>query len=293
MAVPKLPQHVVQMMAAREHRLAHMVWHGARNFWERLSPQARQQFTQLYPGWAPPRPWLTTGGSPNDSNDSGEDFLYMHRQMIAEVDRILAQVGQADYPRVQGWQQIPKPDDADYPILPIPGQNIPDKDPAVYQNAYVPWVTRYSDPAWLRSVSLGKLGSDLEGTIHNSMHMRWAAPSAVGYRPGSVLQPVDTRWDDARYDFLGDTYSSHVNPIFWKIHGWVDDRINDWAAANDVQQIQWKGTWTGPMAHDHSGGRVGMLAMMAAPDQTEKLEGALSLLSEAGFTGFIAPMARR
>lgn len=35
-------------------------------------------------------------------------------------------------------------------------------------------------------------------------------------------------WGDPKYDYLGDFYSSHVNPLFWKLHGWVDDRIEDW-----------------------------------------------------------------
>jgi len=33
---------------------------------------------------------------------------------------------------------------------------------------------------------------------------------------------------------LGDFYSSHVNPVFWRLHGWVDDRIEDWFAAHEA-----------------------------------------------------------
>ena len=25
-----------------------------------------------------------------------------------------------------------------------------------------------------------------------------------------------------------DFYSSHVNPLFWGLHEWIDDRIDDW-----------------------------------------------------------------
>ena len=35
------------------------------------------------------------------------------------------------------------------------------------------------------------------------------------------------------YDYLGETFSSHVNPIFWRLHGWVDDRIEDWFKAQE------------------------------------------------------------
>ncbi|MFF8840286.1 hypothetical protein [Streptomyces sp. NPDC015130] len=34
------------------------------------------------------------------------------------------------------------------------------------------------------------------------------------------------------YDDLNDTFSSHVHPVFWRLHGWVDDRIEDWYAAH-------------------------------------------------------------
>ncbi len=59
---------------------------------------------------------------------------------------------------------------------------------------------------------------------------------------------IDARWDDPSYDWLGDTYSSHVNRVFWKLHGWVDNRIEDWKQANNVNgPIQWRGTWLGKM----------------------------------------------
>ncbi len=85
------------------------------------------------------------------------------------------------------------------------------------------------------------------------MHMRWSAePDAI--RPDvDPTSPgdIDTRWDDPSYDWLGDTYSSHVNPIFWKLHGWVDDRIEDWRLAHGLDEIEWTGTWVGNMPHGH------------------------------------------
>jgi hypothetical protein len=86
-------------------------------------------------------------------------------------------------------------------------------------------------------LSLGALGNLLEFTIHNQMHMRWATvprdpvTGTVGGRPAFDVQ---VKWDDPRYDWLGDFYSSHVNPVFWKLHGWVDDRIEDWFRAHEA-----------------------------------------------------------
>jgi hypothetical protein len=47
--------------------------------------------------------------------------------------------------------------------------------------------------------------------------------------------PADfaARWYNAENDFLGDPFSSHVNPVFWHFHGWIDDRIEDWFRAHE------------------------------------------------------------
>ena len=45
---------------------------------------------------------------------------------------------------------------------------------------------------------------------------------------------TDSKWDNPKYDYLGDFYSSHVNPLFWRLHGWVDDRIEDWYNAHEA-----------------------------------------------------------
>ena len=35
-----------------------------------------------------------------------------------------------------------------------------------------------------------------------------------------------------------------VNNVFWKLHGWIDTRIEDWKAANSVTgEPHWVGTW--------------------------------------------------
>src|SRR6266702_1735314 len=72
-------------------------------------------------GWEPPRPariaW-EDGYLPILTNNSGEDFLYMHRQMITHVNGILAQIGDPDYPKIKVWTHIPAPEDPEYPVTP-------------------------------------------------------------------------------------------------------------------------------------------------------------------------------
>ncbi|HEX8746599.1 MAG TPA: hypothetical protein VF717_05310, partial [Pyrinomonadaceae bacterium] len=99
-----LPAPVLEMMASREHRLLHSIWHGSRNMWLGLKESQRKEITRL--GWAPPRPSATPSG-PLVGNGSGEDFLFMHRQMIIMVNAAAKKAG-AD--PIKGWTNIPPPE---------------------------------------------------------------------------------------------------------------------------------------------------------------------------------------
>ena len=260
---PKLPTPVILMMSDRAHRMHHYLWHSVRDGWLSFDEATRTKIRAL--GWEPPRPARRTGANGRSEaildNNSGEDFFYMHRQMIAAVNTLLTSVGGAAYPKVEGWNPLPVPADADWPV-PV-AYSVGDagtdayianvKTDAFYGASIVPWQAAYTDPARLKSMSLGELGARVETTVHNTMHMRFSAkPTAV--RPDSdpeALDAVDPKWDDPSYNWLGDTYSSHVNPTFWKLHGWVDRCIDNWMAANGLTgAVPWKGTWAGPMPMD-------------------------------------------
>jgi hypothetical protein len=86
--------------------------------------------------------------------------------------------------------------------------------------------------------------------------MRW---SSVSRDPKSGKPAIrddfdfDPKWDDPKYDYLGEFYSSHVNPVFWRLHGWIDDRIEDWFSAHeaahpgDVERYEYRGvSWFKP-----------------------------------------------
>lgn len=276
------PKPVIDAMADRAMRMHHMLWHSTRDSWADLTTAEKKVFSDH--GWVPPRRSRgptnpATGDRPVElDNGSGEDFLYMHRQMIAEVNGILAEVGDPQYPRVQGWVTIPAPDDADFPVPPAYG--LPGGDPNGTQDVKSQaeddrihaLEAQVTDPAVLRQVTLGRLGSFVEFFIHNALHMRWSAQMPE-YRPGGEESNVDAKWDDSAYNWLGDTYSSHVNPLFWKIHGWVDARIDDWMAANNLQgPVPWsfQPPWSGPMGgHDHGHHPVAHLALRARPGSAE------------------------
>jgi hypothetical protein len=136
------------------------------------------------------------------------------------------------------------------------------------------WDRQCKDPAYLSTLTLGELGTLLEWTVHNDMHMRWASvprdPHSGAIIPdGRPDWDIDRAWDTPEYDHLGEQYSSHVNPVFWRLHGWVDARIDDWFAAHEtahpgeVARAEVMGTpwfavgnwvqvdmpWPGPMHH--------------------------------------------
>jgi hypothetical protein len=244
-----LPSYVLAMQASRHHRLHHLVWHYVRNGWlSQLDEGQRQDITNL--GWNPgdpPRPAQPKeGSSPIIDNGSGEDFLFMHRQMVDQVRSTIQD--HSDQPLDQ-WIDLPAPASSDqigYAVPPtyfIEGEEFMNRRLATLKSdeffwARMRWWDRqFKNPAYLQTLTLGQLGALIEFSVHNDMHMRW---SSLAYDPvlGTPLpggrayyndgSDISTKWDLPTYDYLGDFYSSHVNPVFWRLHGWVDDRIEDW-----------------------------------------------------------------
>lgn len=296
--IPTLPEQVVNEMAQRQHRFHHYLWHRVRNSWSRLGESERRTIRDINPGWEPPRAALDAAGRPLRDNDSGEDFLFMHRQMLALANDILARVNSPDYPRVEGWPRVPSPGDTDYPVPEFPDSGLEEiKSDGYFYQTILPLGRRYTDADYLGSVTLGQLGSDIEFTIHNDLHMRWAAPSPVGYRPSTAItQTIAAQWDSPAYDYLGDTYSSHVNPVFWKLHGWVDDRIEDWKRAHSVAgEIEWRGTWVGPAAHHehhHDDEADSVRPDGTVRDELSLIDVIISASDAGGFDGFFRPRSR-
>lgn len=304
-----------------------------------LTDEQKKRIRDL--GWQPggkeERP-ATLNGAPLMRNGSGEDFLFMHRGMIQEVN---AKMKEAGKPLIAGWVTIPAPGhvvvEPDYkakpPSLPTPGNpdgfSVPPawfdptdettnrriallKTDGHYWSRMRWWDREFKNAQYLSTLTLGELGSLIEFSVHNDMHMRWASvprhpktgePIPSGRADGDIRD----FWDDPTYDFLGEFYSSHVNPVFWRLHGWVDDRSNDWYQAHEaahpgevvkatVQKVNWykKGKWVhsnspwpGP-EHDHGHGGHGghqydvekmkkVVEIMFGPSPTDESEKAFSL----------------
>lgn len=257
----KWDEHVRPMLAGRYHRLHHCMFHYVRNTIADMSTLSQGQLTDLR--WAAPRPantfsgwdvkepyrnliWATTNGS-------GEDFLYYHRWMIKMVDNALAKQGVGPLEPWSGKDAIPAPlqgcaDEAVPDFTPVfanaadPSKPIEVpwlqervqqmKSSALYWNRLTWWQNDFRDPGLLRHMSLGELGARLESLAHNQMHIRWSAYPTNGRKQIRDEGDFRPEWDDAGYDTLFDEYSSHVPPNFYRLHKWVDNRIEDWAAAH-------------------------------------------------------------
>jgi len=302
-AIP-LPSEMLSMVGSRHHRLHHAIWHGLRDYWVtpgdgEITDDERREIAAL--GWAPPRanqrPTRGDASGREADNGAGEDFLYMHRLMLLEVRALLNGKG---LPPIASWSSIPQPNrdsrNADGFSVP-PAWDLAQGEAANKGAALIKsdeyWRSRmtflerqFKSPEYLATLTLDQLGSKIEWLIHNLMHIRWCS------RPvdpedhqtllprGRPLTDTSDKWVQTRlegkpfyYDDLNDTFSSHVHPVFWRLHGWVDDRIDDWFAAHnakhsgqvvkdDVMGVPWFKTgawvsaadpWVGPMAMMHHG----------------------------------------
>lgn len=258
---------VIEKMASRASRLHHFLWHQLRDTWETPEEEGGMSTEQKKIiedcGWKPERAsiknstWLLW-------NDSGVDFLFMHRQMIKVVNEITKenQGDSANFKALEGWSRIPTPSDTSSPVPQawelygdLYSERLKNLKTDVYYYALIrEWERKFRDQKFLKGIFLGELGARIESTIHNDMHMRWcdrpwdARTTKQELSLGRPDDSIDKIWDNPKYNWLGDVYSSHVNPTFWKLHGWVDDCIKAWYEANkddfNIEMFQYRNvTW--------------------------------------------------
>jgi hypothetical protein len=131
---------------------------------------------------------------------------------------------------------------------------------------------------------LGELGARIEYGIHNAMHERFGGWPTVGHPRGNrtdALNRPTSKWNNPGYDTLLDSYSAHVHPWFWKIHGWVDSCLAKWERLNDCQ-LMWD-TWMGGMPHHDHGHHH-------PKPQESTLVAAVEFLTKAGMSGAFRPL---
>lgn len=240
-------------LIAPEHRLFHQLWHASRDQWHKLPEDKRNALRGI--GWQPgPRDKERDArGLRKDRNGSGIDFFFMHRHMLGTARSLQ---------NLPSWPRFPQPqpelerdrqgfaryfDNHDGFALPPTWlasgdeqytQWVSDiKAAETYHSNFQVWESQYRDPRYLAKLTLGQFGSEVELGLHDWLHMRWASvprdPSNGAPVP-FARDPADfaARWYEPENDFLGDPFSSHVSPVFWSFHGWIDDRVEDWFHAH-------------------------------------------------------------
>src|SRR5687768_2208634 len=178
----------VQMLASRRHRLQHAVWHTVRGQWHALNavPGVAQQLDSR--GWWPSRPPFRPDRTLDLENGAGEDFLFMHRVMIAMLREVYAKAGatppagRAAIPAAAVPQTVYVPSteagetphvfapDASGFMVPPPARDDDTdrmfKSPSFLSGLMRPLSGLFRSPRLLSAMTLGQLGNLLEFTIH-------------------------------------------------------------------------------------------------------------------------------
>lgn len=250
---PILHPRVLAAMAQPAMRLSHLLWHGVRDYWMRLSDAQQAAFvTQFGSEWVPARPSRNKRGEVILNNRAGLDFLFMHRHMICQVNCILKQ---ARAKPIVGFKRPPMKD-SEYPVVRdyrLPPEVYASKDDAVWKKI-VSVTGDLLTPANLKNIHPAELGTRIEYGIHAAMHERFGGYSTSGrlrLDQTDILKSPTSTWNLPGYDTLLDSYAAHVHPGFWKIHGWVDSCLDAWERENKCQ-ILWD-TWMGGMQHGDCG----------------------------------------
>ncbi len=322
-------------LVSPEHRLFHQLWHASRDKWHSLSEDKRNGLRGI--GWQPgPRDKERDARGPRkDRNGSGIDFFFMHRHMLRTARSMQALPSWLGFPLPQPELERDRQGFARYfdnhdgcavpPTWLAEGDDeysqwVSDiKSAETWHGNFQAWESRYSDPRYLSRLTLGQFGSEVELGLHDWLHMRWASvardPSNGAPVPmAREFTDFSARWYTAQNDFLGDPFSSHVNPVFWMFHGWIDDRLEDWFRAHErfhpgqvarleVNGVPWfapgrwvevDDPWLGPSTHGCSttpGLSLGKTVEM--DPETMKLALRITFTPEQDLAGLLRRVPRR
>ncbi|HEU4411289.1 MAG TPA: hypothetical protein VFS43_38915 [Polyangiaceae bacterium] len=207
-----VPAEVRDYMQRRAWGYAHDRWHKER-LWDMQSEALRAQY-------------LADGFRPFDKRaqgvrGSGLEFLAMHRHMFRELRERFPAYGEL----WRGWPQVPR--ERQSPLVPVAARTDLSADALTA-------IDRLESDAGLAGFATE---DELGLYIWTN---RYVAADAIGPLTPPVAQNADPsagvhdttlhqRWGNTRSDVnLAEFSLTHENYIFWKMHGWIDDRWTRW-----------------------------------------------------------------
>lgn len=251
-------EKVVPFLAEPRHRDWHFRWHSIRR---EISADGINNFP---PDRKTLEAWKADGWIDGDIDKfvedhriggrlSGEDFFFMHRQMIKMLQ---IEQSNAGIPCWAPWRELPN--NVKDPKWPVPKSTHSPKPELVKQdqrelNELIEISRDLRRPEYLRTVSLSEFGTKVEALLHGKLHTFYSWPTQ-GCQNNETDNSV--KCDDLTHD-----RTAHLNKYFWKLHGHIDQMLGDWLKANGKETIaldcrkaknpatcqQWSGIWLGAL----------------------------------------------
>jgi hypothetical protein len=201
-----VPGDVRDYMQRRAWGYAHARWHQER-LWDMQSDASKAQF-------------LSQGYQPFDkiqegANGSGLEFLAMHRHMFDEMREVFPAYSEM----WKGWETIPR--EKTSPLSPVAART-------ELSVSAIAALDRLENDDTLKAIE----SEDALGLYIWTTRIV-AADGTFTQNPDASAGIHDTtlhqRWAKAKSDVnLAEFSVTHENYIFWKMHGWIDDRWTRW-----------------------------------------------------------------
>ncbi len=210
-------ESVMPMLKSWSHRYWHLYWHNSFNDGIQLTDSEFEKIKSM--GHALSQETKSEYLARNEAH-WGESFFFMHRQMIKMLYFELSFNGQAC---IAPWSEVPNdPLDRNWPI------------PNEINHGNYRWIRAEIDKMeeGLKTWTLNELGAHIQA-LHIMLHTTYSEDYSVVERKC----PENREIYKESCDDLGDNLSAHANPIFWKLHGYVDAFIGRWLDFNSYKSI--------------------------------------------------------
>lgn len=235
MADPRMPQEVIVWAQARNWGSHHLQWHAER-LWDELTARDPN-----FLAWAASQGWQRASVQ-EGTNGNGLEFLAMHRVMIRQLIGAFPQHAGL----FAGWPSPPL--DPRDPQNPLPG-NRNEQIPQHYRTA----IDRLDQ-------SVGSFSGDDEFGMFIETRRQPLPGNPLRQNPDSSFglhNYMHGRFSDSNSPVdMGRPEVNIGNQIFWRLHGWIDNRWTAFRAAKGLPENDAVYQAALQAAENHMGGHV-------------------------------------